>query len=89
MKRLLSILIFLSFMSVASAGVLDIFKSAENFCIDNVESEISDTLIAAHLCVNSSPTKSCMKRVYADLESKYKAKDTHWTMAARVCGGEN
>ena len=70
MKHLFSILILLGFISTSNAGIFDLLKSDESFCIDTLVANDIREVTAANECTNPVPTQSCMKRVYKDLRER-------------------
>ena len=78
MKKILGILVLgLLWCGSVSAGITDLFKSDNEFCMDKVMEEGTDAYYAAIVC-SKPPAKSCMKRVMEEGTDAY--------YAAKACG---
>ena len=87
MKHLLSILILISLISTSNAGIFDVFKGDETFCMDKIIDEAGAVApIAATVCVNPTPSKSCMKRMEKEWKDKFpNGLGSMWISAAQIC----
>lgn len=86
MKHLLFILILSGFISTSNAGIFDVFKGDETFCMDKIIDNGASSYRAAAVCVNPTPSKSCMKRVQKDLIEKSPSFfQQGWISAAQTC----
>ena len=71
MKKLLGILVLgLLWCGSVSAGITDLFKSDNEFCMDKVMEEGNDAYDAGRVC-SKPPAKSCMKRVMEEGNDAY------------------
>ena len=86
MKHLLSILILISFISTSNAGIFDVFKGDETYCFDKIIDNGGNTQVAVAVCVNPTPSKTCMRRVQKEIiEKNSEAWRKGWIKAAEIC----